>query len=532
MHFAVKGQGVTVARGCACLLAFFGFSFAALAQQAGPKFEITRFEVTGNTLLPAEEASGAVAPFAGANKDFGDVRGAAAALETAYRARGYGVVQVDVPQQEVAGGVVRLRVVEPRVGKVPVEGNVAFDADNVRRSLPAVKEGSTPNTDDVARNLQLANENPYKQTTVLLRAGVSEGVVDVGVRVADEKPWRVYATLDNTGTDSTGNWRSGVGFQHTNFFDQDHTFTAQYITSPSHMSKVSIYGAGYKIPLYRWNSSLELIAGHSNVDSGKLAGLFNVAGSGTVGAVRWNWIPRRWGEVEQKISFGIDYRAFRNQVLFEGESVVPNVTVHPASLTYTGVRRGASSELTFYGSVLANIAGGRNGRQADFEASRTDATSHYKMLRYGLNYIQQLGADFQARIAFNGQYTGNALVSGEQYGIGGPDTVRGYLVREISNDRGNSAQLELYSPELARGLGLADAHRLRLLAFFDAGSVKRNHALPDEKKHDSLSSFGGGVRWNYAKQASLRFDLAHLRQNGSERDKGGLWASVALFVGF
>lgn len=514
------------------ILSLIGVSIGALAQQSSLHFEILRFEVTGNTLLPAEDVSRVVAPFAGASKDFGDIRAAAEALEAAFRERGYAVVKVGVPQQEVIGGVVHLRVVEPRVGKVLVVGNSNFDTANIRRSLPAVKEGATPNTDDVARNLQLANENPYKQTTVLLHAGASKNEIDVGVRVADEKPWRAYLTADNTGTDSTGYWRTGAGFQHTNFFDQDHTFTAQYITSPSHVSKVSIYGAGYKIPLYAWNSSLEVIAGHSNVDSGKLAGLFSVAGSGTIGALRWNWIPRRWGEVEQKISFGIDYRAYRNQVLFEDESLVPDITVHPASLTYTGVRRSASSEFTFYGSVLANIAGGKKGRQADFEASRTDATAHYKMLRYGLNYQQQLGADFQARIALNGQYAGNALVAGEQYGIGGPDTVRGYLARELANDRGNSAQLELYSPELAQRLGLADAHRLRLLAFFDAGSVRRNHALPGETKHDSLSSFGGGVRWNYAKSAWLRFDLAHLRQNGPERDKGGLWTSVALFVGY
>lgn len=509
-----------------------GVPVGALAQQPGPRFEIQRFEVTGNTLLPASEVDQSVAPFIGANKDFDAIRQASEALEEAYRQRGYGVVQVSVPQQEVTAGVVRLRVVEARVGKVVIEGNTHFDAANIRRSLPAVREGEAPNTDAMARNLQLAVEHPSKQTTLLLRPGASEHVVDVGVRVVDEKPWRTFITLDNSGTGDTGYYRAGVGFQHSNLFDRDHTLTAQYNTSPTHASKVSIYGLGYKIPFYDLDGSLELILGYSDVSSGTVQGLFDVSGSGAIGAARWNWILPRWGETEQKLTFGIDYRAFGTQVLFEGQNQVPDITVHPWSVTYTGVRRGAESELTFHGTVSANIPGGNDGTQADFERSRANATASYTVLRYGLNYLRQLGGDWQMRAGFNAQYTRDALVSGEQYGIGGPDTVRGYQVREVASDRGYAAQMELYTPELGRSIGLSEPQRLRLLAFFDYGSVRRNHALPGELMHDSIGSAGIGARWNYGKSANLRLDVAQVLQATPNRRRNSRHINAALVLMF
>ena len=44
------------------------------------------------------------------------------ALEAAYRERGYNVVTVELPEQELNGGVVQLRVVETRIGRVSVKG--------------------------------------------------------------------------------------------------------------------------------------------------------------------------------------------------------------------------------------------------------------------------------------------------------------------------------------------------------------------------------------------------------------------------
>ena len=313
------------------LIAFaFGWIFAtaspASAQIAAdamePHLSITRFDVTGNTLLTQSEIDVAVAEFVGQQKDFSDIQRALENLEQTYRDRGYGVVQVLLPEQDITKGVVALRVIEPKIGNVTIEGNKFFDDANVRRSLSRLKPGATPNSEDLARNLQMLAEHPAKQTTVLLKAGETDSLVDANVKVADEKPLKFVATFDNTGTDDTGRFRTGISMQNSNLFNRDHVLSLQYVTNPENPSKVQIYGGGYRIPFYEYNSSLELYAGYSDVSSGTLQGLFNVSGSGTIAGGRYNLYLPKYGELEHKLSFGIDYRAFQNQVTQVGAAAI------------------------------------------------------------------------------------------------------------------------------------------------------------------------------------------------------------------
>lgn len=519
------------------VLATVGAGLDARAQAQGPaagiaapRFDIERYELNAYTLLSSAEVASIVEPYTGKNKDFADIQRALEALELAFRDRGYGIVQVLLPEQDITRGVVRFQVRQPTVGTVVIEGNLRFDAENIRRSLPSVKEGETPNSKDIARNLQITAEHPVKQTNVLLRSGASDEQVDVTIKVADDKPWRGFLTLDNTGTSDTGYLRLGIGYQHSNVFNSDHVFTAQYVTSPTDLDQVSVYGAGYRIPFYGLNSSLELIAGYSDVDSGTVQGLFNVSGKGSIGIARWNYYLPKSADFEHKVAFGLDYRVFQNQVLFQGTGVVPDVTIHPASLTYSGLWRGAASELSFYGSGAKNIPGGDDGNDAAFQASRTGASAEYSVFRYGFNYVRQFRSEWQTRLGFNGQYTQDPLVSGEQFGIGGPDSVRGYLLRELANDRGMAAQLELYTPDLANGLGLSDSYKLRLLGFFDYGSVSRVDPLPGETTDAFLKSAGLGLRMGFRKSLVLRLDLAQILKETPNRDNDSqrLTGAIAL----
>src|SRR5690606_15131615 len=197
-----------------------------------PRFDIARFDVQGNTLLSSEEIDEAVAPYVGKSKDFADVQRALESLQASYRRRGFGVVQVVLPEQELEGGVIVLRVVEPRLGKITVEGNESFDQANIRRSLPTLQEGATPNALEIGRNARLANDNPAKRTTVLLRPAANEGEIGATVRVQDEKFWRAAVSFDDTGSPATGKHRLGLAYQHANLFDLDNVVTIQYQLDP------------------------------------------------------------------------------------------------------------------------------------------------------------------------------------------------------------------------------------------------------------------------------------------------------------
>ena len=71
---------------------------------------------------------------------------------------------------------------------------------------PALRESETPNTDDLAREIALANENPTRRIGVDLRSEVP-GRIDATVAVAQDRSWRVGVVLHNTGTADTGQAR-------------------------------------------------------------------------------------------------------------------------------------------------------------------------------------------------------------------------------------------------------------------------------------------------------------------------------------
>ncbi|MCC7487673.1 MAG: ShlB/FhaC/HecB family hemolysin secretion/activation protein [Burkholderiales bacterium] len=490
------------------------------AEFAPPRIRLERFVVEGDTLLGGARIDRVLAPFLGPDKDFGDIQRALEALEQAYRDAGWGVVQVSLPEQDISRGVVRFRVIEARLGRVVVEGNEHFSTANVRRSLPALREGATPNSRAVGRNLQVAAESPSKQTTVLLRAGERDGEVDAVVKVADERPWRASATLDNTGTDRTGKYRLGFGVAHANLFDRDHVLTAQYITSPGHADDVKIFGVGYRVPFHSLGSSLDIVGGYSDVDSGTVQNLFTVSGAGTIGALRWNQHLRRLADYEHKIVYGLDYRAYQNRVVADGVGIVPDITVHPLSAYYAGIYRAGATEVNFYVYGAQNVfPHGNDATDEVFKLTRAGAKAAYRLYRYQVAMVRILGRDWQLRGALNGQYSDDALVPGEQFGIGGADSVRGFLEREVANDKGYRVNAELHTPDLGAALKWRES-RLRGLVFFDAGGVRRNKAQPDEQAAEFISSTGVGVRYSWGRYASARLDYAWVLNGGGTESRG------------
>src|SRR5947199_213538 len=77
-----------------------------------------------------------------------------------------------------------------------------------------------------------------------------------------------------------------------------------------------------------------------------------------------------------------------------------------------------------------------------------------------------LPSDFIMRAVANAQQTHHLLVPGEQFGMGGADSVRGYYERETASDVGRRFSLEGYGPDFGSWIG--STWRARVLAFADA----------------------------------------------------------------
>ena len=498
-------------------------NYAAELQGEGtPRFEIRSYRVEGNSLLTQGAIDKILTPYTGKDSDFGTVQEALEALEQAYHRRGYTAIQVFLPEQALERGEVMFRVMEARMGAVKVEGNRYFSQGNIRKSLPALREGVPPNIDRISTNLRTANENPAKKVNLQMQGGEKENEVNAVLKVADEKPWKIAFMGDNSGTRQTGKARTGVLVQHANVADLDHVFTAMYTTSPDHIKEVSIYGASYHIPIYAWSDSIDLFGGYSDVDSGTLPmGTANLAvsGKGTVAGGRYNQTLTRIGRYEHKLIYGVDFRDYQNNVNLAGIPLDTSVRVTPLSLSYSGSMQFTGAETGFNVGLSRNIPVCTGGKEADFSQVRTNAPADYTIFRYGGNLGYVLPQDWQFRLVFNGQYTDSALIPGEQFGLGGATSVRGFDEREVANDRGIFGSAELYTPNLTQWLSLPKS-LCRLLAFYDIGQVSGVNVQPGDEGRMTLTSAGVGIRLDIMKILTMALDYGYVLNPGLTGDRG------------
>ena len=194
-------------------------------------------------------------------------------------------------------GAVTISVLEGRIGKVTVRGARRQTDAQVRAALPSLIEGATPRLRRIDAELQIANENPSHQVGVLLGPGAQPGQVEATVTVEEQQVQRWNLALDNSGNARTGTYRASAGWQYVDLSGHNDVLSVQWPTSPSDFNAVQVISAGYRLPLVRWLSALDLFAAYSNVDGGltpTTAGNLSFTGKGRIFGARSIWYLPAW----------------------------------------------------------------------------------------------------------------------------------------------------------------------------------------------------------------------------------------------
>lgn len=482
--------------------------------QAPALFAIQSYRVQGNSLISTEQVDAATQPHTGPQSSFETIQLALEALEKAYVTAGYGSVQVEIPPQELESGIVTLQVIEGVLGNVIIEPNAYFDEDNLRHSLPALRLEKTVNILALNRNLMLANEGGAKITNVTFKRNPNNRDVDAAVKVTAENPQRWFATLDNTGSASTGHLRTGLVYQNANLFNRDHSLSLQLMTSPDHINDVHILGLGYHLPLYAQGDALDFNVSSSNVNSGQVAQAgggadLAISGSGTILGARYTHNLEASAESQRSVSLGLEHRAYGNSVapVGGGASLVPDLLTRPLILSFVQSLHTDARDISFHISLLKNLPGGTNGSSVDFNqpGGRTGADANFKTLKFSVQHTERFESQWLLRTAVSGQYTSDLLIAAEQFGAGGTDSVRGLVDREIAGDAGLRAGMEVWAPPLS-----ADPWRMIPLAFLEAATVRRNQPGAGELDGQSVASTGLGLRGAYGRHINARLDWGYV----------------------
>jgi len=513
-------------------------SSGAWAQSA--KFAISSYEIEGNTLLPESQVEQVLKAYLGADRSIDDVNAAADALRKAYEDAGYPVIKVFPPAQTAEAGRVKLKVIEGQIQTVLIKGNQAYNQKNIRNSLPPLQEKIKPNAKQIVAAIAAANENPAKQVAVNFQSAEEVGQIDAVINVTEDRPQKFTVGYDNMGATSTGVNRINLGYQDANLFNRDHMATVQFGTSLDHPSRSQQLSAGYRVPFYDQGLSFDLIGAisRSTADTNVGFGSTRFVGNGYMLGARLNQSLVSAGEYRHRMIYGFDFKDFDNTCTGIAAGTCGTVTAMPVSATYFGAFNAPEVQASAALSFAANIPGGRHGNIEEYALARAGGTPNWNVWRANTNVLVPLPADLQIRVALAGQYSVDRLIPGEQFGLGGANSVRGYLERTVSGDRGYNGNLELYSPDFGKLMPSSNINA-RALLFWDFGKVYFTDANRYGEKSQPLSSIGAGLRFNLGRDLAVKLDVGFAQEKyiaapgtDASREQGASYGHAAINLQF
>lgn len=493
-------------------------SSADAPAEALPNFDMLEIQVDGNTVLDQQLVEKTLYPFLGNGKTVDDVEKARQKLEAVYREKGYPTVLVDIPEQDVVEGVVRLQVVEGSVERLKITGSRYFYLGKIRDKIPALAAGKVPYMPDVQAQMdELGKESADRQVTPVFRAGTTPGKTEVELRVKDAVPLHGSLEMNGRNSEHTSKTRLIGSLRYDNLWQSFHSASLQYQVSPENYDEVEVWSGTYVLPTGWADTRLALygVGISSNTQLGASVGGLSVVGTGEIYGARLVKPLPGLNAYSHSLTLGWDYKSFNQGVSRQGQdqqaspiSYVPWFIGYDGAWRYPGATTSLSSGLHFSIQGLGNEA-------SEFERRRFKAKPNFAYLSSELKHLRELPWDMRLAARASGQITNAPLISNEQFAVGGPQSVRGYYQTQQLGDDGVNLSLELHSPQLKPG-SWDFAQNLRAHVFFDYAYLWVQDALAPSPGFYRLAGTGMGLRMQLFRHWLGEFDWAYpLEQQGS-----------------
>ena len=503
----------------------------APAAPATPAFDILEFQIEGNSVLTAADIERAVTPFLGENRQLADVEAARVALEKVYQSAGFLTVFVDVPEQRIDSGIVVLNVTEGRVERLKVTGSRYFSQGYIRDKVPELANGKVPNFNELQRQLATVNRTEERRVQPIMRAGVTPGTVETELKVDDRLPLAGSVELSNRAAAATKPLRLSVSAHYDNLFQLDHSVAVSLSTAPQDVALSRVFSLNYTIPGDQATWVGYVVNSKSSVAA---LGDVNVLGKGTTLGLRYVRPLGSAADEVHSISLGIDYKDLTEDTRNGDSTISTPLRYLPLQFAYNasidhGAQRQTQMSLqatAAFRQILQREVDCPGGRADQFACKRQGGDGGFATLRADVRHIVGVAGFGSLHLRLGGQMGTGPVPSGEQYTIGGAETVRGYYEAEGAGDRGVLGSIEWRSVDLSgrisRWFGAADSDNSKpaqnalsqslsqsyALAFVDVARTYVFEPATGQAPHTSLAGIGLGLRTKVRKSVTGEFDLA------------------------
>ncbi len=461
---------------------------------AGPSFLVRKIVIEGNTLFDDETLGPIVDIGEGLEVTLGVLTLMVHEITAYYAQEGYILARAFIPEQEIKDGVVRIRVLEGRVGEVQVMGNERFNTEDILDRMKPVQEEPIFNKNTLEKTLLQLNDIVGLTSKTTLKPGQKFGTSDVLLEVTESRPYRFSFDGDNFGSRFTGEERYGI----TGIFGSTLIFGDQFSFRAVQSNDEQLFlNPVYILPLNNYGSSLKFSYTFSEFNLGDSLAALNSGGKANIASFVLNHVVHRERTSEFHVRLGGELRYFENGILGQDSS---NDKIQNVYFAFSGFLADFLDGRTFYNFRF---------QQGFGETDVTDPLNSRFLGRGDVLIAKMEIQRFQSAFFLNsyfmlqgrGQWVDGRVLSPDLFPIGGYGSVRGYPLAEAAGDNGYTLTVEYVLPFPFK-IPLSDKPQMRsldqvvsLFGFLDHGEIFVKDPQPGETDVD-MNGAGFGVRVN------------------------------------
>jgi len=464
---------------------------------------VERFEFEGNTAFSDRELAETIKSFIGREITFTELLAVETAITQKYVAAGYINSGAVIPSDQTfsrEGAIVKIRVIEGGLEGIEITGNRRLNSNYIRSRLNIATRPPL-NRNRLLEALQLLQLDPQiDKISAELQAGTSPEHSRLQVRVKEADTFSVELFTDNNRSPSVGSFRRGIRINQANLVGLGDGLDISYANTDGSNE----LNASYTIPINAYNGTIQLAAGvtKTNVIEEPFDSIDIEGKSRTYELTYRQPIIQK---PDRELALGLTFSRQESDTFLLGERYQLSQGANDQGETRVTAFRffqeyvqrssnqvfAARSQFSL-GTSLFNATVNNDAPDSRFFAWRGQA-----------QYVRLLAPDTLMVLHSDIQLATGDLLSLEQIGIGGGQTVRGYRQDLLLSDSGAIASAEVRIPifRAPKMKGL-----LQIAPFIDFGIGWNHSGAKVNPDSDVLLGAGLGLIWSMSDRLNARID--------------------------
>lgn len=408
------------------------------------KIYVRGFHIEGNEHLTEAQLHEAMAPFVHRELSATQLQFAAKSLMSYYREKSFFAAKVYLPPHSVHNGIITLHVYEGHLEDAGIElrnSGERVKSEKIMKLLEHTLQPGIMIKEEFERAILLTDDFPGINSKATIYPGKEVGTARLMMETTDEDVFSGNIDIDNFGDYYTGENRLGTTLYFNSPTKNGEEIVVRLVTT----GKYSNFGyLDLAVPVFNYDTrvgvSLDYLAyelDHQVIDTGAKGNAWDIRAY-----IKHPFIRTRHLNVIGEASY------IHTEMTDENRTTeLLDRSLDKVVLKISGDHDDdfwANGKTYFSASLkLGNLNLDNTPEYKAYDALTADTEGDFAKINIEISRLQHLVGDFSMFASLEGQLASKNLDSSEELYIGGPYSVSGYPVGELSADEGAIFHIDL-----------------------------------------------------------------------------------------